>query len=552
MNARDDEVILDELSPLLMDAVKQVRGTSVPINSQQRSVRTAKRIARRATRRRRYPRLALAVCASAAGILLLLSLLNVVGSAAAWADVVKAVGERPWIHAVSEVPGETNRLHVWYSPSKRIVASNIGVLAGYADLRTRIQYKYEASTNTVYRLPLDDAVEKEYIRTLAVWDALFRGDEISAAPLGDMQITRQSKRTTVDGDHMWTEYELVLQDAPETPPVRCVIRVDPNTHLPNSANFEGESLGPDLGKIVFKYDYPKEGPTNIFDTGVPEHAVEIDLVPSPELDKLAKSVASVRNGFDAYHALVIESGVKQRWWEAEAVYRVWKSGDRWRVERTTEMEKETLKSLGQPTAKEDPAKWWQKAAANLSFGLIFVCDGQHRYFLTGDSHHQHGIDQWKQGPPSLLPTAMPAGPELPWRMMPELMAYPVFGVPSTDFQPTLERKHTDGPQGTVRLTLRWTKPISSNKFDSRTFWIDPARGYVTLQWETRPEDHNPEDPQRHRYYLEGLAQTPGKLWYPTLIRWNVDGRPAKVVRYYCTFNGAMPARLFQVPGATDR
>lgn len=493
-------------------------------------------------------RLAQTTAAAAALVVVSLALLywTNMGSSPAWAQIVEEVRVMPWILATSQTSGGEPAITVWYGPTEGVVASNVGIFANYADLSAGVGYKYDLTTNTVYRLPLNEDQVEEHLRNLEVWEALFRGDDIKSLPLGDVKVSEQKKRTFTENGRLWIEYDLKLEDDTADGAGRCLIRVDGETRLPHSVIMEGFSMGPNLNRMEFLCSYPDDGPTNIFETGIPEHAIQLDLVPSPALAKLADTVTRSRDGFDPYRSLVIESAAEQPWWQAQALHRVWRNGTLWRIERTGPEVEERLSAFEEPPPSTDPATWWAQAAARMDFRLISVCDGEHSYVLTS-GREKGTVGIWKQRGSRLLPL----GTRSSWRVMPELVAYPVFGVPGDSFEPSLQQAAADGPPGTARLDLRWTKHAWINKLDSRTFWIDPARGYVTLQWETRPENRHPEHSQTHLYRLEGLRQSPNQLWYPTLMRWSTDGRPAKVLRYYCDFNPDLPSWLFQKPVAAE-
>ena len=353
-------------------------------------------------------RVRLAQTTAAAAALVVVSLALVywtnMGSSPAWAQIVEQVRDMPWIQATAHPSGDEPPITVWCAPAKRVVAGNVGILASYVDLSAGVGYKYDGTTNTVYRLPLDEGQMQKHVRSLAVWEALFRGDKLKSLPFGDVKVSEQKKRTLTENDRLWIEYDLKLEDDTADGSGRCLIRVDGETRLPHSLVMEGFSMGPNLNRMEFLFSYPDDGPTNIFETGVPEHAIQLDLVPSPALAKLADTVTRSRDGFDPYRSLVVESAAGQPWWQAQALYRVWRNGIRWRIERTGPEAKERLSALEEPPPSTDPATWWAQAAARMDFGLISVCDGEHSYVLTsGGEKGTVGI--WEQRGSRLLPLA---------------------------------------------------------------------------------------------------------------------------------------------------
>ena len=80
-----------------------------------------------------------------------------------------------------------------------------------------------------------------------------------------------------------------------------MIRVDPEKKLPDSMTF---TCGKE--KMQATFDYPAEGPADIYALGVPRDAPVEDRMPPPDLSRILKLVRQTRRDFDDYLAIAGE------------------------------------------------------------------------------------------------------------------------------------------------------------------------------------------------------------------------------------------------------
>ena len=122
-----------------------------------------------------------------------------------------------------------------------------------------------------------------------------------------LRIVKQRQRTVTEQGRRWILYELELErqgGGPkppiEIPPISMVIRVNPEKMLPDSWTItqgkfkvtqpDSKTITREAVKVELAFDYPAEGPADIYALGVPRDAPVEDRMPPPDLDRIIKIV----------------------------------------------------------------------------------------------------------------------------------------------------------------------------------------------------------------------------------------------------------------------
>ena len=188
------------------------------------------------------------------------------GTPAAWAEVVAATREHPWMH-FSGIHFNGTRFQFWVSLRHGIHAMKAGDVefAHFQSKATKTRHWYRKSEGMIhqeaYRRPPG---ELGHLETLL--DQMATGAKIEVA--GPDEIVAQARRESVqDGIEVW-EYEFTLKafDQGHANTYVVVFEVDPKTHLPrrwSRKSVDGNRT------LTFDIDYPAEGPKDIFALGVP-------------------------------------------------------------------------------------------------------------------------------------------------------------------------------------------------------------------------------------------------------------------------------------------
>jgi len=472
----------------------------------------------RSTRRRA----ALGVVASAALVLAGVAVW-VTGSDLSWAQVVAAVQAKPWIHATAKMP-EAGTYEFWISPAREVSASRDGQHVSFDDYREMVRYSFDSQKKTLVREPESPAGKAQSLSFQRLFDAIFRGSSKLDNPFPGMEIVNQKNRHLREAGRSWIEYQLDLRA--DWGDQRLTFRVDPQSRLLESMTRVTTPRG-DAPQVKpyeekFTFDYPEQGPADIYALGVPRTATLDDRVPIGELARLHGEVKNSRDRFPRTYLAIVTRSVRSG--SQPIPMFIWRKGEKWRreyrlpVARTPD-ERKVFHELKPPPAGPNAAAWWKEATKGWRLNPIEICDGSAVYGDTSKTEKT----EWKK---------VRSGSDLgSYRSyLPEIQGYPDLPGPSQSVSIELDAHPKDGPPGTVLLVARSIqgKPAMSHWQSSR-LWIDPARSYLVMQSErthSNPEPGKPES--KERYVVDRVAQAPNGVWYPTIARREyMSGAPGK-------------------------
>ncbi len=465
-----------------------------------------------------------------------------------WADVVKAVQAKPWIHGTlrSAKPGESQEF--WISTSRAVGGSRSAEQISYFDDRLRITHQYEPQKKILYRLPSSSADLGQGQQLLEIFQGLFRGDAELKAQLSGL-ILKDQKRTQTEKDgRKWDEYELVFQ-IPSRPDAdaRMTFVVDTQTRLPRSMRWT--NAGGEAGEFTF--DYPENGPADIYALGVPRDAKLIDRVPTGDIARILAGIEAGRDRFDDFHAIVIRDlppdmlpgrGPGRKF---PTAFLVWKKGACWRVE--VGMAAALLEFPDPPN--KNRAEWVREACKKAVFDPLSVCDGKavYRGDLSGGATRGSFklVDAGHQAISS--PDAM--------RVMPASWCYPVtFNPPNDRTEEVVNLNPSEGPPNTILVTsrvvdMRGHDPARTLAFTR--FWLDPMRGYSVVRQDSLRADPATKPPTDESFQalMDQWEQTPSGVWYPTRVCsgsiQELKETKATWYHFFLDFPAAMPDELFK-------
>ena len=195
----------------------------------------------------------------------------------------------------------------WISFSRNIGATRDGNMVRYDDFRSGIRYEYDLPQKKLYRLSVTDGAAEEIESLEGLFQAIFRGDAIRE---GDLFPASHRQAAAADGDRTRPAMDPVRigvgerQGGSPKPPMRfhtvsMVIRVDPEKMLPDSMTVTAR----EGREVQMTFDYPAEGPADIYALGVPRDAPVEDRMPPPDLNRILKIVRQNRHDFDDYLAV---------------------------------------------------------------------------------------------------------------------------------------------------------------------------------------------------------------------------------------------------------
>jgi hypothetical protein len=450
-----------------------------------------------------------------------------------WARVVQAVQERPWIHGAAKVSKGVDEF--WLSLPRELSATRHGEFARYDDWRAGIRYEFDPQKKLLVRQPLTE--NGEFESAARMFRAIFRADPHVGFISGQRIVKRDRRSINIDG-RSWLEYEWALSRYYDGKTATATMRVDPERNLPFFLQIvaAGES-------VRYDFDYPADGPPDIYALGIPRESRVDDRLPSLETSRIARVVEAGRKDLDRYFAVVYEYLTQ--------AHLVWRKGDKWRVELY--FFRGELSQLRSPAPGEDMIGWWkgQMKGKDAEFHPLSVCDGsqiwrrdketgwnRERYVAPGKGHE----------------AAMSAGAN---SYLLELHAYPRIGAGGR-FVGDLAQGSKKGPANAPRepqKSVRTLYEVGNSDILNQRLWLDPEHGFATARSESTfrlsPEETQEPNPVVTQVdEFDKFQRTPRGVWYPTLWRskqFRRDGTQAYAGRadhFAFDFRAEIPDQLF--------
>ena len=454
---------------------------------------------------------------------------------------------KPWIHCNAVGTGDEHtgdvRREIWLSCSRDVAACRDGDLINYDDFRSGIRFEYSRRENKLLQLSVRPWDAESLRSTASALDAILRGDDSLGQSFPNIEFVKQTKRTLAEQGQRWIEYELEFRAGDltnETNRGTAVLRVDPEQMLPASLTM---NVAEGNLRIAFDFDYPEDGPADIYALGAPRNVPVENHLPPPDLEQILKTVDRGRNDLDDYFAVVFHGP------QLLSGRLVWRKGDKWRVDvcEWNGCDLEHIEPIGPAF---ELGSWWQQRKGEFTTFPYFVCDGSCVY--------QYDIERAlsKQTPAGWKRKKRVAQSEAHtvaefWEsrnLLIELRAYPSnlsteLGSRS-EVTAHLDPSGRNGPEGSVRIELLSEHGRGRQKHE---FWLNPTQGYVLVKEETTdlPIAGETEAPGRSFgvYEFESLRQSPCGVWYPTVVHWTPEGR-RQTNYYHLDFNVELPDDLF--------
>jgi hypothetical protein len=567
MNTHPFSDDLRDLEPPLARAVQAVLTETLPDEAVSRMKDRAKRLEmtvpgsspttnqpEAGIRKRSFRRIvawsASGATATAAAVLLMLFLFSK-STSVSWAEMLAAVGSRPWVHGTTTYSDgqRSARSEFWVSTGRRSAAFKFGNRRQFEDLETGISLQYDAQEGAIYRVPsfrLREGRSTE-AHLPALLDRLIADKADSRDLFYGERVIKAERHPEAENGKQWLDYLIDLERIDNASLHRTVhIRLDRATQLPEL----WEQRQPNGVMAVTRFDYPDNGPHDIYELGVPKTAKLLDRVPKGDLARIIAVQRADRKRFDAYDAIVVQStaGMATNYDHLMnlSVKRVRRKEERYRVDQLLI----AMPGLVAPEPGTDLQQWWKENRDRYWSVPQLICDGQTRHF------YKMLDDRVAPGKKPNLSVVANQQVPLRWpiddspvewpQLMPEQCSRPHLWASekSREFDVNAEAK--DGPPGTVRVIVtEKSGPPSGELF---RYWFDPDRDNIL-----RKEISAVFDPRTHKLaYLDTeeydeFAQSPSGKWYPQRVRRTTTDSPQwqGVTRFFLDFQPALPDDLFR-------
>jgi hypothetical protein len=472
-----------------------------------------------------------------------------------WDEINQAVRAQNWIRAsVTYVDGQ--RGTIWMSPQRGIWAYKNDDRIEFTDGLRKITYDYTTKAGRIIkRRPSDEDRQRVASVDFAREDVLLSGW------LFGERVIEQHRRDVVEGGRNWIEFELVFFRGN-----RGILRVDPRTRLPVSLVF----TDPKSAKPVtwtWAFDYPTNGPGDIYAMGAPATAKIDDQTPSDEGARVLDGMAASRSRIGDFRLDAITSyliGKKARTTAWAGIYRLWRKGNRWRVDYYSAHRG----SLPEPPDDAKLGGWIEAQLPHCDHHPDFVCDGTNVYEPNRAPHGPiKETGGWHKSS-HLAPGDLLSASGSSWgggfgavkfveKVFPDR-----FGIAGFHYE--FDPDPADAPGCVVwKLSARLAtaEPLVGHEW----YYIDPQKGDAVIRAElfSLPPDAtvSPEaTPMRSTSVMDGYRQAPTGFWYPTRVRETMSTldpnapqkapekphRMTQTIRYHFDFDTKLSDSLFKV------
>jgi len=471
-----------------------------------------------------------------------------------WAEVVKAMQTRSWIHGVFKL--QQGDMDCWLSPEHKIHAvrfGNGGVVFDDAKnmIRTQYQVASEGATGgVIIREPLSPVLIAGSHHFMQMFEAMVRGEEPGGDGWPNAQTVSRERRDVTENGRKWTEFDFGLRFGNQEAITHVVIRVDPETNLPASMEFKSTDGHPAM-QLVLDYPEPSKWPRDIYDLGAPRTTKIDDRIPSKQLDELITRVREGQEKFGSYAAIVAVSlGPDSKPWQAFRYELVWRKGAKFRVEFAYVLPPHRMAA---PPANVQMFGWLQNELKSAQIVPSRVCDGN----VVWNAKVVRKIADPKELAPEVtwerLGTVNVGGEfdsyagSVSASTLPDAMAYGMMPVPTQSRTVSLVSKPTEGPANCLLAELRVTRE-TRGAYHLSKYWYDPEHAYFIRHSEVSdPRPIRDDGCQLNIHDVEEFARTPSGVYYPTRVRRTCDDKSdqATYYWYYVDFNSDLPDSLFE-------
>ena len=310
----------------------------------------------------------------------------------AFAQISENMKQMPWLHAVVEgmFSGKQERLEGWISFESKINATrhSSGEIT-YCHKDMLHKYDPESNTITISYVPNDELEKMGSVWDY--WDTMIKQFSEADAEIGQEKSTYEGKETRV----------FKISSSAFGTPMEIKLTVDAKKNLPILVN---QKVFAANGKVTTEakgcFDYPENGPADIYDLGVPRSATVINNLPSEDVPQILEMYRSHRESAPSkYIAVVPKSWFDDKLdtfltYEMSIIYRNDKIQriDDFKLPETRQREwREILLTFKKEMGNtfESQLTWWKE---NGEFYSVNLYDGKFQYLVSREN------DKWVAQP----------------------------------------------------------------------------------------------------------------------------------------------------------
>ncbi|MHC4571549.1 MAG: hypothetical protein ACYS0C_05685 [Planctomycetota bacterium] len=439
------------------------------------------------------------------------------GAGVALGDTIRTMKKMPWVHVMAEVDTTEHKgpMDSWVSfqPYIMVLKRPDGTIL-YADLSEEVKYDYDLLNNTITISAVPDL--SNTMGPKSHFDLLEHMIENLEA--NDAEISREE--SVLDGKAVE-----IIHSVSDIQDVRMVR--DKERNLLISAESQKFVNGPEQGAVVIKFEYPQQGPADIYAVGVPRDAKVVDNRPKGSLKDLTKEIQRrFDKGFGDYIAVVLESSGSREEPNNPSypnmVLVMRRSGQLWRLDRylaiDTSLHKndrrkslyEAIKDIwANPTIKQILESEDEEALVGQ---VLF--DGRYSISCTqiGGKIHKN---KWRGDSSKFSTEVLPA---IVWTN-PFMLTMGNENEEKIIESLEMDPNHAQLIGLRVRTTAKDKKKDYNQPWEGTDdYWFDPARDYILMEHIRQKEAGHESRSPFSRSVVTAAAQTFDGRWYPKVIR----------------------------------
>ena len=441
---------------------------------------------------------------------------------------------------------------MWLSPEQQIWAFRLGGSSYFYNGLEQVKYEFREGDKSITKLPLGED-NAQRVLSMNAWS--HGKSAVGHWLFGTEKIVSQERREVAEAGKTWLEFRMTLWRGDMN---QATLRVDPETRLPVYLLL----MSPKNSKesIKWQFDYPADGPTDIYALGVPHETKIDDRMPLNDALAVLRAIAKSREGIGDFRLLVGEYPAYGQFGSV-----VWRKGDRWRVDLYWDHGNDNF--AVEPPEGQNWAEWFEARLKGCESVPVFVCDGK---TVWENSRPLPGArPQWKVSPhtgPQDLMSGEGRG------SLPGSHNVKIASLLFPDLSPKIGWGFEFDPQpadgrGCVLLKrsarLATKEPLVGHEW----YYVDPAKSHAVVRASfstCRPTRSDPEASRtRETIRMEDFQQTKQGFWYPTIIHNTMPSAPVvnpqqdqpaieqwkTTIRYHFDFTADLPDSLFTIEDA---
>ena len=464
------------------------------------------------------------------------------GATSAFAQIHEAIAKMPWrhivVHARSDQPDVRDgyTYEQWFSYESQITISKHGDSIRSTDPRANTLTVYDPGSNSVTVSPLtakrhrDDGTEVK--DPLDLVGRIIESLESSGATVQQQEGRYESKEVDIyiielpwEHHGMWESGEIL----------ELIVERQSQLLIARKSK-KNDSYG-NATETLTTYDYPTDGPADIYDAGVPRTATVRTQEPDSQLDDVLEMLRSYREAFPQQYMSIASTSLHlpyRQSYHLESAELFFVNKELYRKERRL-----WVSSTGSPDATELTVGstfesnwdwWWGTNNADwIRVSNIDMCDGKYSYGLSRD---EDSAQKWSTHKTKASGNMALAGQN------PITLAWPLAYYRRRERVTIEEDEYSQG--NSLICIQMLSDGTTSNGRVARLprqdlFYMDPDKDYICQRSESRTQLDAPwqSDPA----WLDGIeanamrrddwtgirevleyAQTETGKWYPARIR----------------------------------